>query len=132
MADTCYAPSRVLCDKTLKRFGIEATYYDPLIGSEIETLFRPNTKAVFCESPGSLTFEVQDVPAIARVAHAHGASVLLDNTWATPLLLSCAVTRSRSFDPGGDEIYRRPRRRDDGLRRRERKPRSTTSRIPRQ
>jgi cystathionine beta-lyase len=86
MADTCYAPSRVLCDKTLKRFGIEASYYDPLVGSEIETLFRPNTKAVFCESPGSLTFEVQDVPAIARVAHAHGASVLLDNTWATPLL----------------------------------------------
>ena len=86
MADTCYGPSRAFCDKTLKRFGVETTYYDPLIGAEIERLFRPNTRAVFCESPGSLTFEVQDVPAIARVAHARGASVLLDNTWATPLL----------------------------------------------
>ena len=86
MADTCYGPSRAFCDKTLKRFGVETKYYDPLIGAEIERLFRPNTKAVFCESPGSLTFEVQDVPAIAHVAHARGASVLLDNTWATPLL----------------------------------------------
>src|SRR5690242_21010991 len=76
MTDSCYAPSRAFCDKTLKRFGIETTYYDPLIGSKIESLFRPNTKAVFCESPGSLTFEVQDVPAIAEVAHARGASVL--------------------------------------------------------
>lgn len=85
VADSCYAPSRVFCDKTLKRFGVETTYYDPLVGDGIETLFRPNTRAVFCESPGSLTFEVQDIPAIARVAHARGASVLLDNTWATPL-----------------------------------------------
>jgi len=85
MTDSCYAPSRAFCDKTLRRFGIETTYYDPLIGSKIESLFRPNTKAVFCESPGSLTFEVQDVPAIAEVAHARGASVLLDNTWASPL-----------------------------------------------
>lgn len=85
VTDSCYAPSRAFCDKTLKRFGIETTYYDPLAGSGIASLFRPNTKAVFCESPGSLTFEVQDVPAIAEVAHARGASVLLDNTWATPL-----------------------------------------------
>lgn len=85
VADSCYTPSRAFCDRTLKRFGVEATYYDPLIGAGIEKLFRPNTRAVFCESPGSLTFEVQDIPAIANVAHAHGASVLLDNTWATPL-----------------------------------------------
>jgi cysteine-S-conjugate beta-lyase len=85
VTDSCYAPSRAFCDKTLSRFGIETTYYDPLIGSKIDTLFRSNTKAVFCESPGSLTFEVQDIPAIAEVAHAHGASVLLDNTWASPL-----------------------------------------------
>jgi cystathionine beta-lyase len=85
MADSCYAPTRTSCDRTLARYGIETTYYDPCIGAGIEALFRPNTKAVFCESPGSLTFEVQDVPAIAGVAHAHGASVLLDNTWATPL-----------------------------------------------
>jgi cystathionine beta-lyase len=85
MADSCYQPTRAFCDKTLKRFGVTTTYYDPCIGAGIEALFRPNTKAVFCESPGSLTFEVQDVPAIAAVAHARGASVLLDNTWATPI-----------------------------------------------
>jgi cystathionine beta-lyase len=85
MVDSCYAPTRTFCDKTLSRFGVETTYYDPLIGSDIEALFRSNTKAVFCESPGSLSFEVQDVPAIAALAHARGTSVLLDNTWATPL-----------------------------------------------
>ena len=85
MADSCYAPTRTFCDKTVKRFGIETTYYDPVIGRDIAALFKPNTRAVFCESPGSLTFEVQDVPAIAEAAHARGASVLLDNTWATPI-----------------------------------------------
>ncbi len=85
MVDSCYGPTRWFCDRTLSRFGVETTYYDPCLRAGIEALFRPNTKAVFCESPGSLTFEVQDVPAIAAVAHAHGASVLLDNTWATPL-----------------------------------------------
>jgi cysteine-S-conjugate beta-lyase len=85
MTDSCYGPTRLFCDKTLKRFGIETTYYDPLIGAGIAELFKPNTRAVYCESPGSLTFEVQDVPAIAKEAHAHGASVLMDNTWATPL-----------------------------------------------
>src|SRR5690242_3213157 len=85
MVDSCYEPTRTMCNRTLKRFGIETTYYDPLIGGGIEKLMRPNTKAVFCESPGSLTFEIQDVPAIAEVAHARGASVLLDNTWASPL-----------------------------------------------
>jgi cystathionine beta-lyase len=85
MVDSCYAPTRTLCDKTLKRFGVTTTYYDPLIGGGIETLLKSNTRAVFCESPGSLTFEVQDVPAIAAAAHARGISVLLDNTWATPI-----------------------------------------------
>jgi cysteine-S-conjugate beta-lyase len=88
MTDACYGPTRIFCDNTLKRFGVETTYYDPLIGAGIADLFRSNTKAVFCESPGSLTFETQDVPAIASVAHARGASVLLDNTWATPLFFS--------------------------------------------
>jgi cysteine-S-conjugate beta-lyase len=83
--DSCYGPTRSFCDKTLARLSIETTYYNPLIGSGIGNLFRTNTRAVFCESPGSLTFEVQDVPAIARVAHERGASVLIDNTWATPL-----------------------------------------------
>ncbi len=85
MVDSCYEPTRTMCNRTLKRFGIETTYYDPLTGGGIESLIRPNTKAVFCESPGSLTFEIQDIPAIAAAAHKHGASVLLDNTWATPL-----------------------------------------------
>jgi cystathionine beta-lyase len=85
MVDCCYGPTRHLCDSVLKRLGIETTYYDPLIGEGIAALFRPNTRAVYCESPGSLTFEVQDVPAIAAVAHARGASVLMDNTWGTPL-----------------------------------------------
>ena len=85
VADTSYSPTRHLCNTTFKQFGIEASYYDPLIGGDIAKLFRPNTKAVFCESPGSLTFEVQDIPAIAAVARARAASVLMDNTWATPL-----------------------------------------------
>ena len=85
MVDSCYAPTRTFCDKTLRRLGIETTYYDPVIGSGIAALFEPNTRAVFCESPGSLTFEVQDIPAIAEVAHARGAALLLDNTWATPV-----------------------------------------------
>jgi cystathionine beta-lyase len=86
MVDSCYGPSRSFCDKMLARLGVETTYYDPRIGGDIANLFRPSTRAVFCESPGSLTFEMQDVPAIAAVAHAHDASVLIDNTWATPLL----------------------------------------------
>src|SRR3954452_13570329 len=77
MVDSCYAPTRFTCDRTFSRYGIETTYYDPCIGTDIEGLFRPNTKAVFCESPGSLTFKVQDVPAIAAVAHVRGAAVLL-------------------------------------------------------
>lgn len=85
MTDNCYGPTRSFCEKSLKRLGVETSFYDPLTGGDIEQLFRSNTRAVFCESPGSLTFEVQDVPAIARVAHARGASVLLDNTWATPV-----------------------------------------------
>src|SRR5262249_31487237 len=68
------------------RFGVETTYYEPTIGAGIADLMRPNTRAVFCESPGSLTFEVQNIPAIADVAHKRGAVVIADNTWATPLL----------------------------------------------
>ncbi|HWZ58652.1 MAG TPA: cystathionine beta-lyase [Gemmatimonadaceae bacterium] len=84
MVDTAYASTRRFCDATLSRFGIETTYYDPLIGERIAGLIRPNTRAVFLESPGSMTFEVQDVPAIVRVAHATGLIVLMDNTWASP------------------------------------------------
>ncbi len=88
MSDSVYGPSRAFADRTLKRMGIETTYYDPRVGAGIDALMRPNTRAVFTESPGSETFEVQDVPAIAEVAHARGACVILDNTWATPLFFS--------------------------------------------
>lgn len=84
--DAAYAPTRGFCDKVLARMGIETSYYDPLIGAGIATLMRPNTRAVMTESPGSQSMEVQDVPAIAEVAHGRGALVILDNTWATPLL----------------------------------------------
>jgi len=83
VVDCAYEPTRTLCDRTLKRFGIETTYYPPT--ADITPYLKPNTKAVFCESPGSLTFEMQGIPAIAQAAHAHGASVLMDNTWATPI-----------------------------------------------
>ena len=85
MVDTAYGPTRRFCDTHLKRFGVETTYYDPLAGSAIGALMRRETRAVFLESPGSLTFEVQDVPAIAAAAHERGAAVILDNSWATPL-----------------------------------------------
>jgi cystathionine beta-lyase len=77
-----YGPSRDFADSVLQRFGVEVTYYAPTIGADIRTLLRPNTRLVWCESPGSLTFEVQDVPAICAAAHESGAVVALDNTWA--------------------------------------------------
>ncbi|WP_264309586.1 cystathionine beta-lyase [Pseudomonas putida] len=83
--DSVYAPTRHFLDTAGKRLGIQTTYYDPQIGAGISELFQFNTEAVFTESPGSHTFEIQDIPAIAKAAHAHGALVLLDNTWATPL-----------------------------------------------
>jgi cysteine-S-conjugate beta-lyase len=84
--DSVYRPARNFCDTVLKRMGVETTYYDPLIGKGIAKLFKPNTAAVHTEAPGSQTFEMQDIPAIAAVAHAKGAVVLMDNTWATPIL----------------------------------------------
>jgi len=88
VTDSVYRPTRNFCDTILKRFGVETTYYDPLLGADIVREFRPNTRAVFTEAPGSLSFEMQDIPAIARVAHTRGAIVLMDNTWATPLFFS--------------------------------------------
>ncbi len=88
MSDCVYGPSRALANATLKRLGIETEYYDPRIGAGIEALMRPNTTTIFAESPGSETFEVQDIPAIAAAAHARGACLILDNTWATPLFFS--------------------------------------------
>lgn len=85
MVDTAYQPTRRVCTVQLRRLGISTTFYDPLIGGDIATLFRENTKAVFMESPGSQSFEVQDVPAIVAAARARGITTLIDNTWATPL-----------------------------------------------
>ncbi|RUO99208.1 cystathionine beta-lyase [Hyphomicrobium sp.] len=85
MGDSIYQPARVLADKMLKRLGIETSYYDPGIGGDIAKHFRPNTRLVMVEAPGSQTFEMQDIPAIAAAAHARDIWVLADNTWATPL-----------------------------------------------
>jgi len=85
VTDSVYRPTRRFCDRVLGRLGVETEYYDPVIGDGIAALMRPNTRVVFTESPGSHSFEMQDIPAIAAVAHAHGAWVLTDNTWATPL-----------------------------------------------
>ncbi len=84
--DSCYSPTRSFCDRVLSRMGIEVEYYDPLIGGDIRSLLRPNTSVVFTESPGSNTFEIQDIPAISAAAHEVGAIVMTDNTWATPIL----------------------------------------------
>lgn len=86
MVDSAYGPTRSFCDSILKRMGIATTYYDPMVGAGIDALIGERTRAIFLESPGSLTFEVQDVPAICAAAKARGLVTLLDNTWATPLL----------------------------------------------
>ena len=85
MPDSVYQPTRELCAGLLARFGVETTYYDPLLGAGLERLLRPNTSTIFLESPGSQTFEVQDVPAITALARERGLTTIIDNTWATPL-----------------------------------------------
>jgi len=85
IVDSVYAPTRNFANTMLKRLGVEVEYYDPHAGAGIAALMKPNTKVVFTESPGSNTFEMQDIPAIAAAAHAGGAVVMMDNTWATPL-----------------------------------------------
>jgi len=95
VSDSAYGPTRAFCEKQLRRNGVEIDYFDPLIGAGIAAMMKPNTRAVFCETPGSLTFEMQDIPAIAEVAHARGALVLADNTWGTPYFF-------RSFERGVD------------------------------
>lgn len=85
MVDTAYSPTRDLCEHLLKRCGISTTYYPPTIGADIKALIQTNTRVIFLESPGSLTLEIQDVPAITRIARQHGITTIMDNTWATPL-----------------------------------------------
>ena len=85
IVDSVYHPTRHFADTMLKRLGVEVEYYDPRIGASISALMRPNTRVVFTESPASNTFEMQDIPAIAKAAKQAGAVVMMDNTWATPL-----------------------------------------------
>src|SRR6195256_366672 len=95
VCDNAYRPTRNFCNGLLAGYGVETTYFDPLIGAGVAELFKPNTKAVLVEAPGSQSFEMPDIPAIATVAHARGALVIDDNTWATPLY-------HRSLDQGVD------------------------------
>lgn len=93
--ETVYGPSRVFADRVLRKFGVEVDYYDPLVGARIGSKIRPNTRLVWCESPGSITMDVQDVPAITEAAHSRGVLVALDNTWSAGVLF-------RAFDHGVD------------------------------
>jgi cystathionine beta-lyase len=111
VTDSVYRPTRHFCDTMLKRFGVETTYHDPLVGAGIEALMRPNTTAVLTEAPGSQSFEMQDIPAIAEVAHRHGACVLMDNTWATPLFfpphehgVDIAIEAGTKYLSGGSDL----------------------------
>ena len=97
VSDSAYAPTRTFCEKQLRRNGVDVQYYDPLIGAGIAALIKDATRAVFCEAPGSLTFEMQDIPAIAAAAHARGAAVIHDNAWATGVFY-------RSFEHGADIV----------------------------
>lgn len=97
VTDSCYGPTRDYCQQMLEALGVEVEFYDPLLGAGVDALFRPNTRAIFLESPGSLSFEVQDLPAIAAAARARGIVTLADNTWAAgwfckPLALGVDVS----------------------------------------
>jgi cysteine-S-conjugate beta-lyase len=95
VCDSAYRPTRNFCNGLLARYGVETSYFDPLIGAGVAALFKPNTRVVLIEAPGSQSFEMPDLPAIAGVAHQRGALVIDDNTWATPLF-------HRSLDQGVD------------------------------
>ena len=111
VTDSAYRPTRQFCDGVLARFGVETTYYDPTVGAGIAALMRDNTRAVLVEAPGSQSFEMQDVPAIAEVVHARGGTVIMDNTWATPLLfpphargVDIAVEAGTKYLSGGSDL----------------------------
>jgi len=95
LVDNVYSPTRAFADKFLKKLGIETTYYNPLIGADIKKLIKKNTKVIFMESPGSLSFEVQDIAAICKVAKKHGVVTILDNSWASGIYF-------KPFDHGVD------------------------------
>ena len=111
MVDSAYSPTREFCDSVLRRLGVTTTYYDPLIGSRVAELIRSNTRVIFTESPGSLTFEVQDIPAIAEAAHKRDVLVLMDNTWATPLFfkpfehgVDVSIQAGTKYISGGSDL----------------------------
>jgi cystathionine beta-lyase len=83
LPESIYGPNRKLANDVLRRFSVQVSYYPPCCGAEIKSHLLPNTRVVWCESPGSVTMEVQDVPAIVKEAHAHGAVIVLDNTWSS-------------------------------------------------
>ena len=95
VADTVYPPTRSFCDQYLAGLDVTVDYYDPLVGAGVESLIQPRTRVIFMESPGSFTFEVQDIPAITEVARRHGITTILDNTWSTPVFF-------KSFSHGVD------------------------------
>src|SRR5262249_21412951 len=95
VTDSAYQPTRRFCDSVLPRYAVATTDYDPLLGADIAAPMKPTTRAASVEAPGSLSFEIQDVPAIAAAAHAKGAVVLMDNTWASSLYF-------HAFDKGVD------------------------------
>lgn len=97
MVDNVYAPSRRYCDQEFHKFGVEVTYYDPLVGADIAKLIKPNTRVIYMESPGSLTFEVEDIDAMVAAAKKAGALTIMDCTWATPLYF-------KPFDHGIDVV----------------------------
>lgn len=111
VTDSAYRPTRIFCDGVLARFGVETTYVDPLVGAGIAGLMRENTKAVLVEAPGSQSFEMQDVPAISEAVHARGGTLIMDNTWATPLLfpphergVDIAVEAGTKYLSGGSDL----------------------------
>ena len=85
IVDSLYGPARDFCEQFLRKFGVEVEYYPPSIGAEIEALIRPNTRVVYMESPGSLTFEITDVPAVTEICRRRGITTIMDNTWASPI-----------------------------------------------
>ena len=111
VADSAYLPTRTFADGILRSFGIETSYYDPAAGEDIAARMRPNTRAVYTESPGSLTFEVQDLPTISAIAHENGAVVINDNTWSGGYFLKPFDLGGRHRRAGGNQVHRRPFRR---------------------
>ena len=112
VTDSAYAPTRKFCNDVLTRYGVSTTYYDPLIGSGIEALMQPNTRAVFTEAPGSLSFEMQDIPADRRDRPPQERPGADGQYLGKPALFSCAGTRRRYLDPVRHQIHRRSLRPD--------------------